>query len=203
MAADPLAGLKGLARPREPEERCELCGAPIPSEHRHLMEAETRTLACSCRACSLLFEGRAGRYRLVPTRILLLPDFEMSDAQWDELLVPVNLAFFVRSSAEGRVTALYPSPAGATESHLELDTWRELEAANPVLAELEPDVEALLVNRVGAARSHLVVPIDECYRLVGIVRMGWRGLSGGSEVWRSIASFFDELRARAKVFGRA
>jgi hypothetical protein len=202
--ADSLAALRRLTRPREPEERCELCSAPIPSEHRHLIEVETRMLVCCCRPCSILFSGQAEtKYRLVPSRVLYLQGFRLEDQEWDSLLVPVSLACFTYSTPAGRVMAFYPSLAGATESQLGLDTWRELEAANPTLAQLEPDVEALLVNRVGDARDHFVVPIDECYRLVGLVRLGWRGLSGGSEVWREIASFFSQVRERAKVVGGA
>lgn len=203
MISGSLSGLRRLAAEREPDERCELCGAGIPADHRHLLELRTRMLTCSCRACSLLFEGRTdARYRPIPTRVLSLPDLRLDDAMWDAMLVPVNLAFFVRAG-DGRVTALYPSPAGATESRLSLDAWRDLEVANPVLRDLEPDVEALLVNRMGHARDHFVVPIDECYRLVGTVRSGWRGLSGGTEVWREVAGFFTDLRGRARTVADA
>ncbi|MDQ6773436.1 MAG: DUF5947 family protein [Candidatus Dormibacteraeota bacterium] len=202
MAPTALATLRSLARPREPGERCELCGSAIAAEHRHLFEPSARMLTCSCQACSLLFTSQAAaRYRLVPTRLQLLRGFQLSDERWDELMVPVNLAFFTPSSRERRVVAYFPSPAGATESHLGLDTWRRLEADNPVLRELEPDVEALLVNRVGHARDHFLAPIDECYRLVGLVRFGWRGLSGGAEVWRAIGEFFAGLKSRAKPVG--
>ena len=100
-----------------------------------------------------------------------------------------------------RVMALYPSPMGPTESLLPLDVWSELESKNPILAGLEPDVEALLVNRVRGSRESFVVPIDECYRLVGIIRTHWRGLSGGREVWKEIESFFTELKLRARPPG--
>lgn len=204
MTNDALGMLRRLTRPRDPEEQCELCGTPIAPEHRHLFDTRARTLTCSCQACSILFASEAAaRYLVVPSRILYLGGFEMSDEQWDSLLVPVNLAFFTHNSQAGRVIGLYPSPAGATESQLGLDTWRELVAANPILERLQPDVEALLVNRVAAARDHYIVPIDECYRLVGMVRAGWRGISGGTEVWRSIAEFFTELKRRAKVVGDA
>ena len=72
-------------------------------------------------------------------------------------------------------------------------------AANPVLAELEPDVEALLVNRARGAREHWLVPIDDCYALVGLIRTRWRGLSGGEEVWREIDAFFDGPATRASA----
>lgn len=202
MSDDTLATLRRLTRGREQAdgERCDLCGAPIPAEHRHLFDTGARSLVCSCQACSLLFTSEAAtRYLIVPSRVLYLEGFRMTDAQWDGLLVPVNLAFFSDSSQAGRVVGLYPSPAGATESQLGLETWQELVAANPVLQGLQPDVEALLVNRVASARDHYIAPIDECYRLVGMVRAGWKGLSGGTEVWRSIAAFFAELKARARV----
>jgi hypothetical protein len=95
------------------------------------------------------------------------------------------------------VVAYYPSPMGPTESLLDLDAWEELEADNPVLATLEPDVEALLVNRARGARDYLLVPIDACYRLVALMRTHWRGLSGGSEVWDEIDRFFREEREAA------
>ena len=89
-------------------------------------------------------------------------------------------------------------PAGPTESLLELDAWHEIKRANPVLAEVEPDVEALLVNRARGARDNYVVPIDDCYRLVALIRTHWRGFTGGSEVWDEIGGFFGELRETAK-----
>jgi hypothetical protein len=62
-------------------------------------------------------------------------------------------------------------------------------------------VEALLVNRVGATRGvsaeHYIVPIDECYKLVGLIRIHWHGLSGGTEVWREVGNFFAELKQKA------
>src|SRR5262249_28192005 len=95
------------------------------------------------------------------------------------------------------VVAVYPSPAGATESALPLEAWDELVAENPGLANLEPDVEALLVNRVGAARDYFRVGIDQCYRLAGIIRTRWSGFSGGTAVWDEIGRFFEELKRRS------
>ena len=202
MSGLPFAGLRRLAQDAQDVERCELCSAPLREGHRHLIEPATRQVVCTCDPCSILFGGQTDqRYKLIPDRVLYLAGFELPDELWDSLLVPVNMAFFFKSTPEGRVVPLYPSPAGATESLLELAPWQELEAANPVLKELQPDVEALLVNRVGGARDHYLVAIDRCYELVGLIRRSWRGLSGGTEVWKSIDTFFEGLRAEAKTVG--
>ncbi len=187
------------------QEHCDLCGEPIPPEHRHLLEVSTREMMCACRPCSILFDSEAaseGRYRLIPDRHLFLEDFEMSDVQWESLRVPVDMAFFFHSTPAEKVVAFYPSPMGPTESLLKLSAWEELETHNPVLKGMKRDVEALLVNRVRGTREHFLVPIDECYRLVGLIRMHWRGLSGGREVWEEIEQFFEELRKRSKTVGR-
>jgi hypothetical protein len=187
------------------QEHCDLCSEPIPPEHRHLLEVSTREMMCACRPCSILFDSEAaseGKYRLMPDRRLFLEDFEMSDVQWESLRVPVDMAFFFYSTPAERVVAFYPSPMGPTESLLKLSSWEELERCNAVLKGMERDVEALLVNRVRGAREHFLVPIDECYSLVGLIRMHWRGLSGGREVWEKIERFFEELRERSKPVRR-
>lgn len=186
------------------QEHCDLCGEPIPSEHRHLLEVATREMVCVCRPCSILFDRKAaseGRYRLVGDRRLSLEGFEMDDVLWEGLRVPVDMAFFFHSTPAGKVVAFYPSPMGPTESLLGLGMWEELERRNPVLKTMEPDVEALLVNRVRGAGEHFLVPMDECYALVGLIRTRWRGLSGGREVWEEISGFFENLRGRSKVGG--
>lgn len=203
MTTPPFAALRRLAAQRPQQEQCELCSAPLREEHRHLVEPSTRQLVCACDPCSILFSGQSDtRYRLVPSRVRYLEGFVLPDEVWDSLLIPVNMAFFFCSTAAGRVVALYPSPAGATESQLDLDAWTGLEVANPILRELEPDVEALLVNRIGKNREHFLAPIDRCYQLVGLIRAGWKGLSGGTEVWSAIDGFFSDLRARATALQR-
>jgi len=148
------------------------------------------------------------KYRRVPRRNLALPSFQMTDAQWEGLNIPINMAFFFFSTPTSRVEVMYPSPAGATEAMVSQEAWTEIVAANPVLSTLEPDVEALLVNRVGHAREgmaaeYFVVPVDECFKLVGLIRLHWKGLSGGTEVWVEIGRFFTELREKSRVVSGA
>jgi hypothetical protein len=208
---DPLAVLQRIRQPRPRSqqqearagERCELCTEPISDEHGHLVDLKARNLLCACRGCYLLFtsEGAGGaHYRAVPDRYLAFPDFQLSPAQWDSLQIPVGVAFLVLNSALERVAAFYPGPAGATESELALDTWEEVVAVNPVLATLQPDVEAFLVraekNRGGT--ECFIVPIDTCYELVGHLRRLWRGFDGGREAHDAMDGFFERVRARAR-----
>ena len=180
-------------------EHCELCGAPIAPEHRHLLDVAKRDLLCVCQACSLLFASgaaSAGHYKLVGDRRERLDDLVLDDVMWAELRLPVDMAFFFHNAALARVQAYYPSPMGPTESLLGLEAWAALADANPVLRTLAPDVEALLVNRARGARAHWIVPISDCYALVGLIRTHWRGFTGGADVWNEIGRFFAELDAR-------
>jgi hypothetical protein len=200
-----FATLRQLARRRTAAERCDMCSQELASEHEHLVEPANRRLICACGACAILFEGQAGaKFKRVPRQVLFLRDFHLTDAQWDGLMVPIEMVFFFHSSPHGKMIALYPSPAGPTESLLSLDTWSDIVQSNPVLNEMEADVTALLVNRVGQGRTsqpaeYYLVPIDECYKLVGIIRAHWHGLSGGTEVWREINTFFGALKRRAGI----
>ena len=207
-SAAPLDVLRQFTRRREmrqPVEQCDLCSAEISPEHRHLLDLSRRTLLCACIPCSILFSDPGagqGKYRLVPSRFLKLSDFQMTDEQWEELMIPVNMVYLFHNSAAQHVMAFYPSPAGAMESTLALQGWDALVDSNPILKSLEPDVEALLINRVKNRdgeryREHYIVPIDACYELVGLIRLKWRGLSGGEEVWKAIEEFFERLRSRA------
>jgi len=184
-------------------ERCDLCADLLPASHGHLVDLGSRDLRCLCRACALLFgaEGAGGGHlRMVPDRYRRLGDVALSPAQWDALQIPVGIAFFFRNSALGRVVAFYPGPAGATESELSIEAWAAVEAANPSLADIEPDVEAILVR--SEPRSSEVecflVPIDACYELVGRLRRSWRGFDGGREAQRELEQFFSGVRERAR-----
>ncbi len=197
--------LRRFVRRGDSAEVCELCSARLGPAHQHLFEPATRKLICACDPCAILFPGQAEkRFKRVPRRVRFLPDFRMTDAQWDSLMMPINMAFFFESTPQGRMVALYPSPAGATESLLTLDSWSEIVQENTALKEMEADVEALLVNRLGHSRGftaaeYFIAPIDECFKLVGLIRAHWRGLSGGTEVWQQMARFFAELKEKSNA----
>src|SRR5579859_3706002 len=96
--ATSFSALRQFARAatRSAEEHCDLCGASIGPEHRHLLDLSSKAVLCLCRACTILFDraaSGAGTRRLVPTRYAYLTAFEMTDAQWESLRIPVNMAF--------------------------------------------------------------------------------------------------------------
>ena len=131
------------------------------------------------------------------TRVVWLDRFALPDELWARLEVPIGLAFFMRSTSVGGMVAMYPSPAGATESELKLDAWDELRSLNPELDSLEPDAEALVVNRISEQPAYVIAPIDECYGLVGAIKVSWEGISGGDAIERAVPTFFERLRQRS------
>jgi Family of unknown function (DUF5947) len=180
-----------------------MCAEPVGESHQHVVNLESRALMCACRACYLLFtaDGAELRYRAVPDRYLSFPEFTLGPGQWDQLEIPVALAFFFRNSMQNRTVAFYPGPAGATESELPLDAWESVVAANPQLGLLQPDVEALLIRAPERGRSGFtcnIVPIDACYELVGRLRQRWRGFDGGTDAHNAMDEFFQAVSARSR-----
>jgi len=191
-----MEALRRFVKRRQAGEHCELCSLALSDEHAHLVEIKNHRLMCCCDACAVLFDHEGGDYRRVPRDATRWFDLKLDDAQWSSLDVPVELVFFCHVTTAGRVVAQYPSPAGAMESLLNLDGWRAIVTANPVLASLQPDVEALLVNRTRQARDYYRVPIDQCYRLIGSIRKHWKSISPGPEVQTAIEQFFAELNGK-------
>jgi hypothetical protein len=204
-AGAPLAALRRVTQSRpqqDPGERCEMCAAPIRSEHSHVVNLDSRGLMCTCRACYLLFtdETAALRYRAVPERYLSFGELTLDARAWDELQIPVGLAFLFQNSVQQRTIAFYPGPAGATESELPLAAWQRIVQDNGELAVLRPDVEALLVRRTdhGSGGACYLVPIDVCYELVGRLRMLWRGFDGGQQAHEAMDAFFARVHQRSR-----
>jgi hypothetical protein len=174
-------------------DTCEMCGLALGTRHEHVVDPVKRELRCSCTACAILFSADGAKWKRVPHQAIALTDFQMTDAEWESLSIPIGMAFFSTSSVTGNITGLYPGPAGAIESQLPLDAWARVVSANPVLHTFVPDTEALLVNRVRESRAYYRVSIDQCYELVGRFRRHWRGFTGGQEVWNEVGAFFGAL----------
>jgi hypothetical protein len=187
---------RGATQGAAAEEACELCSAGLPEAHRHVLDLDRDELRCVCQACSLLFEREAagrGHYRLVPQRHVRL----QAPPESLEQAVPVGLAFFVLQP-DGTLLARYPSPISATMWEPDREVWDGLVRRWPQLLDMEPAVEALLVNTSRGRAEHWIVPIDDCYRLVAVVREHWTGMSGGRDVWPAVDGFFARLGAPAR-----
>lgn len=207
---DVLARITNRSAPQATGQRCEMCSEPIEDSHQHVVNVPGRQLMCVCRPCYLLFTDSQAklRYRAVPDRYLAFPDFALDRRAWEALQIPVGYAFFLRNSELDRTVAFYPSPAGAMESQLDLDAWDGIVAADPRVAMLCDDTEALLVQAphnetaAQAAPECYLVPIDACYEFVGRLRTLWRGFDGGQEARACIDDFFDQVAGRATVVPR-
>ena len=199
MVSSSLIGkLRKIAAP-VPEvdvERCNFCGTMLPSDHRHLVDLSGMKFICTCEMC-MITNAENGKYKPLPQRYLQLEDFNMSDSLWSDFLIPVNMAFFVASTLRDGTVAYYPAPTGATESKLKMEPWNKLVQLNSLLNELMPDLEALLVNRLDDEGQYYIVPIDSCYKLIGMIRIAWKGIFGGKEVNDIINQFFSELKEKS------
>lgn len=198
-----LGMLRRMAKPRTEVEQCQFCSQSLHNVHRHLLEVASRKIICACDACALRFENVVGRWKLIPRDTKRLCDFQITDPEWESFSLPIHLAFFVRSTPAGKVMAVYPSPAGATESLVPITNWDSLATANPVLSAMQPDVEALLINRLKGARDYFLAPMDICFELVGLIRLHWRGFSGGDRVWQEIEGFFRRLQENSAQINSA
>jgi Family of unknown function (DUF5947) len=196
-------GADGAARPgASAVERCDICRTTLPDDHRHLLHLVERRIICSCEPCWALYSGNA-EYRPTGMRMLWLDGFACDAETWASLQIPIGLAFLMRSTTTGTVVAFYPSPAGATESELTLESWAALVAANPVLEQLDTDSEALVVNRMSDPPQYAILPIDQCYGLVGLIKSRWEGISGGGAIESAVPEFFAGVRARAVTASEA
>ncbi len=177
-------------------EFCDLCGLMISPQHRHLLHLAERRIVCSCEACWAMRAGE-GDYRPTGNRTVWLDELDIPDDLWAGFQIPIGLAFFMDSTVTECVVAMYPSPAGATESELRLDAWQRMVELNPVLGDLEADIEGLIVNRLADPPAYVIAPIDECYALTGTVKAAWEGISGGGAVEAAVEGFFARLREMA------
>lgn len=177
-------------------EKCSFCGRRLAEDHRHLVDLSVMKFMCTCEMCMITMPAK-GNYKPLPQRYLQLEDFNLPDELWAYFLIPVNMAFFVMSTVRQGTVAYYPAPTGATESKLKMEPWQELQLLNPILNDLTPDLEAFLINRLEDSNQYFIVPVDICYKLIGMIRIAWKGIFGGTEVNKVINNFFKELNERS------
>ena len=165
-----------LAQPRA-DVRCQAC--KILFDRRR---GERRALPAGARPAAAARRLRARRRRLggaaPPGRHgVLLPQHGPGPGAWRSTRARWGRPSRCSSSTRGR------SSSGPTRCS----------------ATLEPDVEALLVNRARGARQHFLVPIDECYALVGADPHALaRASPAARRSGRRSSGFFEELDRRAK-----
>lgn len=198
VSASLISKLRKIAvpPPQDEKEHCNFCNAELPADHRHLVDINAMRFMCTCDMC-MIMQAVKGNYKPLPQRSLELTDFKLSDELWSDFLIPVNMAFFVIKTNQSGAVAFYPAPTGATESKLKMEPWTEMQQLNPLLNDIVPDLEALLINRLDSTNKYFIVPIDSCYKLIGMIRTSWKGIHGGSEVTDIINKFFVELENKS------
>jgi len=110
VTAQALAALEPFVRAwravAPAQERCGICARELDGDdHDHLVEIDERALLCACPTCAALFAqpGAGGkRYQVVPKRVLVDPGFQLDEARWAALAVPVRLAFIFYNSRLAR-----------------------------------------------------------------------------------------------------
>ena len=164
-----FATLRRFVRSRAAVERCELCGLELAPEHRHLLEMAKRKITCACDPCALRFTDVVdGRFKLIPRDARVLPDFRIDRRAMGGSRAAdqsrLSLSRFGRGKNHGALSGaggsdgIAPAARGlANAGASRIRRWRGW----------QPDVEALLVNRVGEAREYFIAPIDACFELVG------------------------------------
>lgn len=194
-------------------ERCDFCASEIKGEHRHLIEPGSKSVACACNICVLtssslrkITSQGAFHYKIIPELYSVVSDFVMPEEVWASLSIPVDMAFFVYSSTKEDLEVFFPSPLGPIQSELSQHSKSLLKTMNPIIKVLSHednrDALALLVNRTETSSEYFLIPIDQCYKLIGLMRKNWRGFGGGKEMHVMIAQFFQELRSKSKEYAR-
>ena len=107
--------------------------------------------------------------------------------------------FFLEHALGGGGRRALPEPGRARPSASSTSApWAASSSPRtPCSTSLEPDAEALIVNRLAEPPQHAIAPIDECYRLVGLVKRAGRGSPAAAARPRR-RGFFAELRERAR-----
>ena len=174
-----------------PSGTCELCPIGIGEDHRHLLHLVERRIVCVCETC---WSTRSGdpEFRPPGSRTLVLDDFDMTDEVWQSFGIPIGLTFLcARVSAAGsspstRARRVRPSPSSTSAPGTRCARpTRSSTASSPTP---RPSWSTARARRVYA-----IVPVDQAYKLVGLVKERWEGISGGRGVQEAVAEYFEAL----------
>ena len=195
-----------------PAARCDRCGVGLLPDprHAHLFSYSRRSLLCACAACSAPYrEGVIGKerspaYRLVPSRVERIDALSLTQADWEELGIPVQIAFLLKNQREnGWRLGRGRGPSRLSQPGREYGIGHPAGGVDPPLVQLL-SARATRAGRRSPARRqaprqarYFRAPIDECYRLAGLLRSHWEGFAGGPRVGAAVDDFFAELASRA------
>lgn len=176
---------------------CEGCDGVLALSHHHVVDVQGH-LRCVCAACAArLPSSEPARFRAVGTRVLSDPRLQVDAAEWEAIGVPLPFGFVTYHTPTHRWVARAPTPTGPLERVVDPQGWLSLAGRTPLVAQIRPDVEALLVGGRPTPQAWLA-PIDACYELQGYVRRHWRGAQGAAG-WLVLDTFFDRLRATSQT----
>ena len=206
-----ISSLRGLSRPPSPRrhgdgpdvEVCELCGTELPQNHRHLLQLTERRILCACATC---WASALGRPRAAPDRAAASSGSRTSSCPRSCGRSCRSRSGSPSSCARASPTRWSPctrAPRAPPSPSSTCPPGRSSSELNPILTGIEPDAEALVVNRIADPHEFVIAPIDECYGLVGAIKVSWEGISGGPALEREVPAFFDEMRSAAPGPGSA
>ena len=183
-------------------ERCEMCAEPIGEEHQHVVNLESRSLMCTCRACYLLFTDRGPSCATAPSRPLPL--------------VPGPSSWTGRSGTSWRSRWAWPSCSttrcwGAPS--LSIPARQAPRSRNcpwtPGPGSSRPTLSSPCCARHGGAADPRTRPRPGPGALPSgadryVLRTGrpparvWKGFDGGQESRQELAGFFDRISSRSR-----
>ena len=154
---------------------------PWPPRTSTWSKLQSRRLVCAARParCSSA-ASKSGLSPRAAATSSSCPTSASPTPQWESLLIPISLAFFFHSTPAERVRGRI-SQSGRGH-RIALGIWkpgRRWSTRTPCWPRCNPTSRPCWSIAWAAQRSYYRVPIDECYKLVGLIRVHWRGLSGG------------------------
>ena len=152
----------------------------VPADHRHLLHLVERRIECVCESCWALRSGDA-EYRPTGSRTTVADRARAARRRLGELSDPDRAGLLHGLDHRRLRGRAVPEPRRRTESELHFSSWSRMVELNPVLADLEPDIEGLIVNRLSDPPAYVIAPIDRCYALTGTIKANWEGISGGAQ----------------------